>query len=112
AFPALRLYRLHQLLGVKLSRPLDEIEPIFRKRKQRFQRLQLLNGGLGFLLVIVVMVLTTKVYNEFDVVSGKTFWSITYFMAFGAVMALEYRLKRRYRRILTQAETILTTLQS
>ncbi|MEM7654482.1 MAG: hypothetical protein AAF399_00005, partial [Bacteroidota bacterium] len=34
AFPALRLYRLHQLLGVKLSRPLDEIEPIFRKRKQ------------------------------------------------------------------------------
>ena len=112
AFPVLRLWLLHALLGVKLTQPLEAVEPIFRNRKQRFQRLQMLNGGLGFLLVIAVMVLTTKVYNEFEVVSGKTFWSITYFLAFGVVMALEYLLKRRYQRILAQAENILHSLQS
>ncbi|MEM6261763.1 MAG: hypothetical protein AAGI38_04600 [Bacteroidota bacterium] len=111
-FPALRMWLLYQLFAIRLDQPFVEVQHSFRLRKRSFQRIQLLNGGLGLLLVISVMVLSTKIYNEFEVVSGKNFWSIVYFLTFGLVMWMEFRLKRRYGRILSQAEHIIQKLTS
>ena len=101
-----KMYRLDQ----PGSLPTEMIKN-FTKQKIRFQKLQKINLGLGFVLIIAIIVLSTKIYNEYDVTESQYFWMITCGGSFLFVMIFYKWINKKYNRSIAEAEYLLKELQ-
>jgi len=101
-----KMYRLDQPGTVP-----TETMKNFTKQKIRFQKLQKLNLGLGFVLIIAVIVLSTKIYNEYDVTQSQYFWAITFSGSFLFVLIFYTWINKKYNNSIAEAEYLLNELQ-
>jgi hypothetical protein len=77
-FPVIRLALLWQFYHLgKTDKVYSETLRSFSQLKIKIQKLQQISIGLGFMLIVIIAILLTKIYNEYDVTQGKYFWIIT-----------------------------------
>jgi len=110
-FPILRFAFLRQLY--RLSNPALPYAAslrTFARQKLHFLLLQRARAGVGFLIVLALSVLTTKIYGEYDVTTSKYFWAILFTVGFFSVYVINKLLLRRYQKAITSAEQLLKDL--
>lgn len=110
--PTLSFYYLFKMYQVSQpgSLPAETLKN-FTKQKIRFQKLQRVNLFLGFVLIVACIVLSTKIYNEYDVTQSQYFWAITFTGSFFFVGIFYKWINQKYNRSIAQAENLLKELQ-
>ena len=109
--PGSRIYLLSRLYqSSNMAVPFQEAYAHFLRYKIKFQKMQMVNSALMFLLIISVIVLCTRIYNEYDVTSNKYFWAVTFSLSMLFVLFFEYKIKKGYLRLIRQAEDLLREL--
>ena len=90
--------------------PTTEVYAAFARSKKRFFNIQKFNAGLGLLLLVSIIVLSTKVYREFSATSSKVFWMIVLFGSLAIVTLVHCFLLKRYQKAIDEAEAWLQEL--
>ncbi|MEO0735039.1 MAG: hypothetical protein AAFZ52_19530 [Bacteroidota bacterium] len=111
--PILRFYWLRRLFvlsdpGRSYTTSLRE----FARYKLRLLTLQRAQAGIGFLLLVALCVLTTRIYGEYDVTGSKYFWAGIFSVGFLSVQVVNAWLLRRYRHAIGEAEALLSDLEN
>lgn len=85
---------------------------IFAKQKFWFYKLQKANVILSYLLLITVVILLPQIVNGKDISNNKYFWIFSF--SFGYIFLSFYTkwIAKSYKKTLSQAEELLSELQS
>ena len=111
-FPVLRLTLLWQLyqLGTP-DKAYSETLRTFSQVKIKIQKLQQISIGLGFILVVIIAILLTKIYNEYDVTQGKYFWGITVLIGISLSLIFYRYVVIPYKESIREVESLLKDLE-
>ena len=112
AFPVLRIYGLVNLylLGKPDQLPANTIEKV-AIQKIRFQKIQKINMGLAFFLLVAILVLAVKIYNEYDVTQGIYFWLVAVGLSLLFVFIFR-KISKKYQVAIEEAEVILSEMKN
>ena len=105
-----KLWNLYQLTNPNIS--YSNAIKKFAIEKIKFQKLQRLNINLAFFLILSVMVLSVKIYNEYDVTQSKYFWISFVFMTVLFVVIFNRLLTKKYNPSIEEAENLLQELEN
>ena len=106
------LVSLRQLnISGDVNRTYAETLREFAYRKLRFYKLQKLNIGLSYVLLVSIIVLMSKLFTGRDISDLKYFWIFSFsfgylFLLFYSVWVFKY-----YRKTINQAEELLRELE-
>ena len=111
ALPLLRLFLLYRLMRLSPGgRGYDRNPREFARYRVRYLLLRRVQGGLGFLFLVALIVLTTRIYNEAAVVHSHLLWVAVFSIGLLGVYAANTFLLRRSRRELEAARQQLAEL--
>lgn len=108
---AISLVSLRQLrLTGDVSKPYADTLKKFALKKIRFFKLQRLNFTLSYILLVTIIILFTKFFNEKDITANKYFWTFSF--SFGYLFVLFYSkwVNRYYKNTMRQTEELLKEL--
>ena len=110
--PVLRLGFLWQFYRVSdLQKTYSQTIEYFSQFKIRFQRLQQISFGVGFLLIASIAILSTKLYNEYDVTQSANFWIITFLLGLAFLFAFYKWIIKPYNKSIKDFEDLLKDLK-
>ena len=98
------------LLGKPDQLPANTIEK-FAIQKIRFQKIQKINMGLAFFLLVAILVLAVKIYNEYDVTQGIYFWLVAVGLSLLFVFIFR-KISKKYQVAIEEAEVILSEMKN
>ena len=107
------LLSLRQLnFNEDVNKPYAETLKIFATKKLRFYKLQKINITLSYLLLVTIIILLSKLFNDVDLTNSKYFWIFSF--SFGYIFLLFYSkwVYKYYKKSLSQAEELLQELQA
>ena len=95
-----------------INKPYAETLKTFATKKLHFYRLQKINIILSYLLLVTIIILLSKLFNDIDLTNNKYFWTFSF--SFGYIFLLFYSrwVLKYYKKSLNQAEELLHELQS
>ena len=93
------------------SKPYAETLKIFTTQKLEFYKLQKINLTLSYLLLVTVIILLSKFFNNRDITDSKYFWVFSF--SFGYIFLLFFSkfVTRFYKNTLRKSEELLQELQ-
>lgn len=112
-FPVVRLtllWRFYQL--GQPDKAYSETLRTFSQLKISIQKLQKISIGLGFLLIVIITILLTKIYNEYDVTQGKYFWIITVLIGISFSLVFYRYVVIPYNESIREVESLLNDLEA
>lgn len=81
------------------------------KREIRIQRFYLTNIVLGFILIIILIILNIKIYNEFDLIQSNYFWLTIIPSSLIFIVFINKWIRKYYSRVIKEAEDLLQELE-
>jgi len=107
--------RVIKLINVYRNRFLNNAPSIalkkLSKQKIRLQKFYLLNIVLGFLLMIILTVLTIKIYNEYDLIQSRLFWLVSIPSSLLFMVLINQWIRKNYVSVLREAADLLQELE-
>ena len=108
----LSLLSLRQLtIPEDVNRPYAATLKIFATQKLQFFKLQKINAVLSYLLLVSILILMSKYFDDRDITGIKYFW--IYSFSFGYLFLLFYSkwVAKYYKKTVKQSEELLQDLQ-
>lgn len=108
----LSLLSLRQLtIPEDVNRPYSATLKIFATQKLQFFKLQKINAVLSYLLLVSILILMSKYFDDRDITGIKYFW--IYSFSFGYLFLLFYSkwVAKYYKKTVEQSEELLQDLQ-
>lgn len=108
----LSLLSLRQLtIPEDVNRPYATTLKIFATQKLQFFKLQKINAVLSYLLLVSILILMSKYFDDRDITGIKNFW--IYSFSFGYLFLLFYSkwVAKYYKKTVEQSEELLQDLQ-
>ena len=95
-----------------VNKPFVETLKTFATHKLRFYKLQKVNVVLSYLLLVTIIILISKLFNDIDVTGNKYFWIFSF--TFGYIFLLFYSrwVMKYYKKTLLQTEELLKELSA
>jgi len=108
------IIRFIKLYGAYRNRFLNQSHVVavkkLAKRTIEIQKFYLLNIILGFLLVVILFVLNIKIYNEYDLIQSKSFWSIITPGSLIFIVLINRWIRKYYKKVVRETEDLLQEL--
>ncbi len=76
----------------------------------RIQKFYLLNIILGFFLLIALIILNIKIYNEYDLIQSQSFWIILIPVSLFFTVVVNQWIRKYYKKAIDEAEELLSEL--
>jgi len=107
-----RLFKLNQLirLGMVDQTHADYLRMIHQYQIQ-INRFFLWNTILGFFLVMSILILMVKIYNEYDITQNPYFWLLTIPVSFLFIFLVNRWIRNHYTSAVEEARAILNELK-
>ena len=101
-----------QRLNIKkdLNKPYAETLKVFAKQKLAFYKLQKLNIILCYLLMVTIIVLLPKLFDNKDITEYQYFWLSAFSTGYIFLLLLSKFVSKFYRKTLQQTEELLKEL--
>lgn len=80
-------------------------------QKIRIQKFYLLNIIFGFFLLMSLVILNVKIYNEYDVTQNKYFWLISIASSLLFIVIINQWIRNYYTKAIDEAEVLLKELE-
>jgi hypothetical protein len=105
------LLSLRQLKMTKdFNRPYAETLRIFATQKLEFYKLQKINMTLSYLLLVTIIILISKFFNNRDITDSKYFWTFSFSFGYIFLLFLSKFVTKFYKTTLTKTEELLQEL--
>lgn len=109
--PVLRCTFLKRLFqSSNFTMPHFESVKIFMDNEIKFQKIQKACVLLGFILIVFLLVLNVKVYNEYDVTKSLNFWLISFALSILFAFVYWNFIVKYYNKKIKQALAIIEDL--
>lgn len=109
--PSLRIVILKRLFQARnFMLPHFESVRTFMSNEIKFQKVQKLCAVCVFLLVLFLLVLNVKIYQEYDVTKGGTFWGISFFLSIAFAFVYWQYIRRYYNKNIKKALALIKEL--
>jgi hypothetical protein len=106
--PLISIFSLHQLRKIgHVTRPYKQTLTTFGRRRMRFLRFQQVNVGLGFLFMMAVIPVMSKIVHGVDITDSLGFWSLAFAVGFVFLWFFSRWVLRHYHRTLAEAHELL-----
>lgn len=80
------------------------------RQKIRIQRFYLINIVLGFLLIVLLIILNIKFYNEYDLIQSSYFWITIIPCSLLFIVLVNKWMRKYYVKVIREAEDLLQEL--
>lgn len=111
---SLFIMRSLKIISIFRNRYLNKPHAVVLKKlalqKIRIQRFHLANIVMGFMLVVSLIILNIKIYNEYDLVQHRSFWLIIIPSSFIFIVFVNRWIKKHYLGAIREAEALLNDL--
>lgn len=81
-------------------------------QKINIQKFYLSNIILGFFLVMTLIILNIKIYNEYDLIQNQYFWFVTIPISFIFIIAVNKWIRKYYKKAIGEAEELMQELSN
>ena len=106
------LFSLQQLrIKENVSATYAETIKLFAIQKLRFIKLQKVNITLSYLLLVAVIILSSKLFGGKDITNNKYFWTLSFTIGYIFLLFYSKWVFRFYNNTLKQSEELLQELQ-
>ncbi len=78
--------------------------------KIRSQRFYLINIISGFILIVILIILNIKIYNEYDLVQSNYFWLVITPGSLAFIVLVNNWIKNSYTKVVAEAEELIEEL--
>ncbi len=102
----------HLKIPDNFSRPYAETLKIFTTKKLEFFKLQKINMTLSYLLLVTIIILISKFFNNKDITGNKYFWIFSFTFGYLFLLFVTKIVTKSYKNTLTKTEELLQELKS
>lgn len=81
-------------------------------QKIKIQKFYLFNIISGFFLIMALIILNVKIYNEYDIIQNQYFWFITIPVSFLFMVFVNKWIKQYYKKSISEAEELIQELNN
>lgn len=108
---AISLFSLQQLrMKNDVNKTYVETLKLFATQKLRFFKLQKVNVTLSYLLLVAVIILSSKIFGGKDITSNKYFWLFSFTIGYIFLLFYSKWVFRFYKNTVKQSEELLQEL--
>lgn len=106
--PLVSIFSLYQLRKIgHVTKPYKETLTTFGRRRVRFVRFQQVNVGLGFMFMMAVIPIMSKIVHGVDITESPGFWAFAFAVGFVFLWFFSRWVLRHYNRLLSEAHELL-----
>lgn len=106
--PLVSIFSLYQLRKIgHVTKPYKETLTTFGRRRVRFVRFQQVNVGLGFMFMMAVIPIMSKIVHGVDITESPGFWAFAFAVGFVFLWFFSRWVLRHYNRTLSEAHELL-----
>ena len=105
--PLISYYSVRQLTITNFNRPCADVLESFATKKFEFYLLQRINVILGYLLLVTIIILFSKVFSGKDISNNKYFWTLSFSIGFIFLLFFSKFVLKFYESTLNKIEEIL-----
>lgn len=110
---AISLFSLQQLqMKDDISKTYAETLKLFATQKLRFFKLQKVNITLSYLLLVAVIILSSKIFGGKDITANKRFWILSFTIGYIFLLFYSKWVFRFYKNTIKQSEELLQELKA
>ena len=81
-------------------------------QKISLQKFYLFNIISGFFLIMALIILNVKIYNEYDIIQNQYFWFVTIPISFIFIVLINKWIKKYYKKAINEAEELIQELNN